>query len=468
MSVEIRVPSLGESVTEATVAKWFKQVGDAVNADEPIVELETDKVTLEFNAPASGTLAEIVVEEGGEVEVGALLGSIDQTGAATRRAAARSDEAVGEAVGDGGLAEPAGTGNGALSPAVRKLLDEHGLTPEAITPTGPKGNITKGDVLAAVEAKLKGKVQPAAREPAAPKAEAAAQEARPSARQPARSEPAEVESARAARPAPAESQPPPLETAEVRPAPTPTPPSPRVPVRPQPAATREERVKMTRLRRRIAERLKEAQNSAAILTTYNEADMSAVMALRQRYRDSFEKRHGVRLGFMSFFVKASINALQAFPAVNAEIDGDEIVYKHHYDIGVAVGTPSGLVVPVIREADRLSFAEVEKAIAELGIRARDGKLAMEDLMGGTFTISNGGVYGSLMSSPILNPPQVGILGMHKIQERPMVVNGEIAIRPMMYLALSYDHRIVDGREAVSFLVRVKECVEDPERLLLDM
>ncbi len=225
---------------------------------------------------------------------------------------------------------------------------------------------------------------------------------------------------------------------------------------------------MTRLRRRIAERLKEAQNSAAILTTYNEADMSAAMALRQRYRDSFEKRHGVRLGFMSFFVKASINALQVFPAVNAEIDGDEIVYKHHYDIGVAVGTPSGLVVPVIRDADRLSFAEIEKTIADLGIRARDGKLAMEELVGGTFTISNGGVYGSLMSSPILNPPQVGILGMHKIQERPVVVNREIAIRPMMYLALSYDHRIVDGREAVSFLVRVKECVEDPERLLLDI
>jgi 2-oxoglutarate dehydrogenase E2 component (dihydrolipoamide succinyltransferase) len=235
----------------------------------------------------------------------------------------------------------------------------------------------------------------------------------------------------------------------------------------RPAGAREERVKMTRLRRRIAERLKEAQNTAAILTTYNEADMSAVMALRQRYRDGFEKKHGVRLGFMSFFVKASINALQAFPAVNAEIDGDEIVYKHHYDIGVAVGTPAGLVVPVIRDADQLGFAEIEKTINALGARARDGQLAMEDLMGGTFTISNGGVYGSLMSSPILNPPQVGILGMHKIQERPVALNGEIVIRPMMYLALSYDHRIVDGREAVSFLVRVKECVEDPERLLLD-
>jgi 2-oxoglutarate dehydrogenase E2 component (dihydrolipoamide succinyltransferase) len=239
-------------------------------------------------------------------------------------------------------------------------------------------------------------------------------------------------------------------------------------VPPRASGEREERVKMTRLRRRIAERLKEAQNSAAMLTTYNEADMSAVMALRQRYRDSFEKKHGIRLGFMSFFVKAAINALQAFPAVNAEIDGDEIVYKHHYDIGVAVGTPSGLVVPVVRDADRLGFAEVEKTIGELGVKARDGQLAMEDLMCGTFTISNGGVYGSLMSSPILNPPQVGILGMHKIQERPVVVKGEIVIRPMMYLALSYDHRIVDGREAVSFLVRIKECIEDPERLLLDV
>jgi 2-oxoglutarate dehydrogenase E2 component (dihydrolipoamide succinyltransferase) len=250
--------------------------------------------------------------------------------------------------------------------------------------------------------------------------------------------------------------------------PTPSRPAPARPAAARPAGAREERVKMTRLRRRIAERLKEAQNTAAILTTYNEADMSAVMALRQRYRDSFEKKHGVRLGFMSFFVKAAINALQAFPAVNAEVDGEEIVYKHHYDIGVAVGTPSGLVVPVIRDADQQGFAEIEKTINDLGARARDGQLAMEDLMGGTFTISNGGVYGSLMSAPILNPPQVGILGMHKIQERPVALNGEVVIRPMMYLALSYDHRIVDGREAVSFLVRVKECVEDPERLLLDI
>jgi 2-oxoglutarate dehydrogenase E2 component (dihydrolipoamide succinyltransferase) len=445
MSVEIRVPSLGESVTEATVARWFKQIGDAVAADEPLVELETDKVTLEFNAPASGVLAEIAVEEGGEVEVGALLGSINEEAVAEAPARARAGE---------GQAKPAGAeGNGAMAPAVRKLIDEHGLDPSQITPTGPKGNITKGDVLAAIEAGQAGQ----AKSPAAPGgADFEQAAAEPQAH-------AEVREVRAKSPA----------------EPTPAP-APAVTVRPQPAAPaapkvlphtgrgREERVRMTRLRRRIAERLKEAQNSAAILTTYNEADLGAVMALRQRYRDSFETKHGVRLGFMSFFVKASINALQAFPAVNAEIDGDEIVYKHYYDIGVAVSTPSGLVVPVVRNADQLSFADLEKAINELGARARDGRLAMEELVGGTFTISNGGVYGSLMSAPILNPPQVGILGMHKIEERPVAIDGEIKIRPMMYLALSYDHRIVDGREAVSFLVRVKECIEDPERLLLDI
>jgi len=462
MSVEIRVPSLGESVTEATVARWFKQVGDTVNADEPIVELETDKVTLEFNAPASGTLAEITVEEGGEVEVGALLGSISQEAGADRRATARPAAAADEAADEAEEAAPDGgdaRGNGPLSPAVRKLLDEHGLDPATIEPSGPKGNLTKGDVLAAVEARQQGAERPA------PAAERESQAAKP-AGQPARAE-SRPEPTRAEAPAAAKAEP---AAPAARPAAVPTPsrPAPSPPAAVRPAGAREERVKMTRLRRRIAERLKEAQNTAAILTTYNEADMSAVMALRQRYRDSFEKKHGVRLGFMSFFVKAAINALQAFPAVNAEIDGDEIVYKRHYDIGVAVGTPSGLVVPVIRDADQLGFAEIEKTINELGARARDGQLAMEDLMGGTFTISNGGVYGSLMSSPILNPPQVGILGMHKIQERPVALKGEIAIRPMMYLALSYDHRIVDGREAVSFLVRVKECVEDPERLLLDI
>jgi 2-oxoglutarate dehydrogenase E2 component (dihydrolipoamide succinyltransferase) len=462
MSVEIRVPSLGESVTEATVARWFKQVGDTVNADEPIVELETDKVTLEFNAPASGTLAEITVEEGGEVEVGALLGSISQEAGADRPARARPAAAADEAE-DAAPAAPDGgdgRGNGPLSPAVRKLLDEHGLDPATIEPSGPKGNLTKGDVMAAIEARERGTERPA---PAAAERESqAAKPASEPARAVSRAEPARAEAPAAAKAEPA--------APAARPAAVPTPsrPAPSRPAAVGPAGAREERVKMTRLRRRIAERLKEAQNTAAILTTYNEADMSAVMALRQRYRDSFEKKHGVRLGFMSFFVKAAINALQAFPAVNAEIDGDEIVYKRHYDIGVAVGTPSGLVVPVIRDADQLGFAEIEKTINDLGARARDGQLAMEDLMGGTFTISNGGVYGSLMSSPILNPPQVGILGMHKIQERPVALKGEIAIRPMMYLALSYDHRIVDGREAVSFLVRVKECVEDPERLLLDI
>jgi 2-oxoglutarate dehydrogenase E2 component (dihydrolipoamide succinyltransferase) len=425
MSVEIRVPTLGESVTEATVAKWFKQVGDQVNADEPIVELETDKVTLEFNAPASGKLAEIRVEEGGEVEVGAVLGSIEEDG----KAAADGGNGAAAAPAEPEPA-PEGDGEGALSPAVRKLLEEHGLDPAQITPTGPKGNITKGDVLAAVEAQLKDKGEAKPEAPPAKEPEPARQpEAKPEAPKPA---------ARAPEP------------------------------RREAPAGREERVKMTRLRKRIAERLKEAQNTAAMLTTYNEADMGAVMELRKRHREAFEKKHGVRLGFMSFFVKAVVNALQAFPSVNAEIDGEEIVYKHYYDIGVAVGTPSGLVVPVVREADRKGFGELEKEIGQLGLRARDGKLGMEELMGGTFTISNGGVYGSLMSSPILNPPQVGILGMHKIQERPMALGGQVVIRPMMYLALSYDHRIVDGREAVSFLVRIKECIEDPERLLLDL
>jgi 2-oxoglutarate dehydrogenase E2 component (dihydrolipoamide succinyltransferase) len=455
MSVQIKVPTLGESVTEATVAKWFKQVGEQVEADEPIVELETDKVTLELNAPASGSLSEIVVEEGGEVEVGAVLGSIEEgEGAPAAKPAPARQEPQAEArpragAADGEAAaaeeEEERRGDGALSPAVRKLLDEAGIDPAEITPSGPKGNITKGDVLAAIEARQQAGGREAQRE-AAPEREAPVTRGRPEAApEPAR----EAQGERAAeRPAPA--------------------PERRAPARPEAPAGREERVKMTRLRRRIAERLKEAQNTAAILTTYNEADMSAVMALRSRYRDGFEKKHGVRLGFMSFFVKASINALQAFPAVNAEIDGDEVVYKHHYDIGVAVSTPSGLVVPVVRDADVRGFAELEKEINDLGLRARDGKLAMEELTGGTFTISNGGVYGSLMSAPILNPPQVGILGMHKIQERPVVVGGEITIRPMMYLALSYDHRIVDGREAVSFLVRVKECIEDPERLLLDI
>jgi len=453
MSVEIRVPSLGESVTEATVAKWFKQIGDAVVADEPLVELETDKVTLEYNAPASGVLAEIAVEEGGEVEVGALLGSINDEEAADAAAAPVASRAAEKPPAERpqGLAE----GDGALAPSVRKLIEEHGLDPAKITPTGPKGNITKGDVLAAIAAAGDGEAAAgdgAEEDYGSADAEPQAQEEVRESK--AKPEPEPVAEAEESQPAPA---------ARRSPAPAPVP-----RVTPRAGRGREERVKMTRLRRRIAERLKEAQNTAAILTTYNEADLGAVMELRRRYRDSFERKHGVRLGFMSFFVKASINALQAFPAVNAEIDGDEIVYKHYYDVGVAVGAPSGLVVPVIRDADQLSFAEVEKTINDLGARARDGKLAMDELVGGTFTISNGGVYGSLMSAPILNPPQVGILGMHKIQDRPVVIGGEIAIRPMMYLALSYDHRIVDGQEAVRFLVRIKECIEDPERLLLDV
>jgi len=446
MSVEIRVPSLGESVTEATVARWFKQIGEAVTADEPLVELETDKVTLEYNAPASGTLAEILVEQGGEVEVGALLGAINEGGSAakadgvisgTEEKPARKAPAI-----DGATAELA------MSPAVRKLAEEHDLDLSKVSPSGPKGNVTKGDVLAALKQQDGGDEAAATPQPVVVAIEdAAAQTAAPQASA-AKSEEAPSPKENGASSARSEAKQPSNPTVR--------------------AEAKEERVKMTRLRRRIAERLKEAQDTAAILTTYNEVDMSNVMALRKRYRDAFSEKHSVKLGFMSFFVKATINALREIPALNAEIDGDEIVYKHHFHIGVAVGTPSGLVVPVLRDADHLNFADLEKNINELGVKARDGKLAMDDLVGGTFTISNGGVYGSLMSSPILNPPQVGILGMHKIQERPVAVDGEIVIRPMMYLALSYDHRIVDGREAVTFLVKLKEHIEDPERMLLDV
>ena len=458
MTVEIRVPSLGESVTEATVAKWYKQIGDPVAADEPLVELETDKVTLEFNAPASGVLAEIVVEEGGEVEVGALLGSINEEAGGAAPARIR--------LGDPAARPSAAEGNGAMAPAVRKLLDEHGLDPAHDHAKRTQGQHHQGRRArrdrSGADRRPPARAAPPETPPAAP---AAAPQVQTEAGE-ARGEPAAAPSARpepaAAREAPAPAQPRPPAPAAARPRTA----EPRVV--PHAGRGREERVRMTRLRRRIAERLKEAQNTAAILTTYNEADLGAVLELRQRYRDSFEHKHGVRLGFMSFFVKAAVNALQAYPAANAEIDGEEIVYKHYYDIGVAVGTPSGLVVPVVRRADQLSFAEVEKAINDLSARARDGQLAMDELVGGTFTISNGGVYGSLMSAPILNPPQVGILGMHKIQDRPVAIDGEIKIRPMMYLALSYDHRIVDGREAVGFLVRVKECIEDPERLLLDV
>jgi 2-oxoglutarate dehydrogenase E2 component (dihydrolipoamide succinyltransferase) len=410
MSIEIKVPALGESVTEATVAKWLKAAGDPVKMDEPLVELETDKVSLEVNAPASGTLVELLVNEGADVAVGTVLGRITEGGAAaapTRAAAtpAAPKPAAAEA------AKP-GAGDGQAGPAARKIAEEKGLDLAGVPATGPKGNVTKGDALAA-------EASPGPAAAAAP--------------------------APAGRPAVAE------------------PPAP-----PPAAAGREERVRMTRLRKRIAERLKEAQNTAAMLTTFNEVDMSAIMALRGQYQESFTKKHGVKLGFMSFFVKASIEALKAYPAVNAEIDGEDIVYKHYYEIGVAVSTEAGLVVPVLRDADRMGLADIEKKIGDIGKRAREGGLSIQEMTGGSFTITNGGTFGSLLSTPILNPPQVGILGMHKIQQRPMVMGGgRIEARPMMYLALSYDHRIVDGREAVSFLVRVKECIEAPERMLLD-
>ena len=415
MASEIKVPTLGESVTEATVARWLKKAGDAVAMDDPLVELETDKVTLEVNAPAAGVLSEIVAPEGANVAVGAVLGRIGE-GTAKPAAPARAQPAAvapAETRKPAAAAvAPASAGNVAVlersGPAVRKLVEENRIDPAKIAASGKDGRLTKGDVLAYME---RGAAVPSAGTP----------------------------------------QPPPA--------------APRPPREPQPM---EERVRMTRLRRRIAERLKEAQNTAAMLTTFNEADMSAVMALREQHRDSFEKKYGVRLGFMSFFVKACIIALKEIPAVNAEIDGEDIIYKNHYDIGVAVGTEQGLVVPVVRDADRLSFAGIEKTVADLGRRARDGKLTLEELSGGTFTITNGGVYGSLMSTPILNPPQSGILGMHKIQKRPMVVGDTIEARPMMYLALSYDHRLVDGREAVTFLVRVKECLEDPHGMLFDL
>ncbi len=405
MAIEIKVPTLGESVSEATVAKWLKKVGDQVKADEALVELETDKVTLEVNAPAAGTLTDIVAAEGVTVGVAALLGVIGGDGAAKPVAAPAATPAPVAAPVAAPAAAPA-TAHAPL-PAAAKLITENNLAASAIPGSGKEGRVTKGDVLDALAAKV-------GTAPAAPVAASA----------------------------------------------------------PVASGPRDERVRMTRLRKRIAERLKQAQNTAAILTTFNEVDMSAAMAFRAQYNEAFEKKYGVKLGFMSIFVKACIAALKELPAVNGEIDGDEIVYKNYYDIGVAVGTEQGLVVPVLRDADSLGFADIEKKIAELGKRARDGKLALEDLQGGTFTISNGGVYGSLLSTPILNTPQSGILGMHKIQKRAMVISDKagdrIEIRPMMYLALSYDHRIIDGREAVTFLVRVKDLIEDPRRLLFDV
>jgi 2-oxoglutarate dehydrogenase E2 component (dihydrolipoamide succinyltransferase) len=427
MATEIRVPTLGESVTEATVGKWFKKSGDAVKADEPLVELETDKVTVEVPAPASGVLEDIKVTEGQTVAVGALLGAIRNGAAASE---AKSEKPAPAPVAAKPAAQPAksSAAKGEApppSPAARKKLAEAGIDASEVSGSGKRGQVLKEDVPAA---------KPQAPEPEAAPAPRAASSAPP--------------------------------TRGLAPMPVPVQ-HLRVPAPPNDAA-REERVRMTKLRQTIAQRLKDAQNTAAILTTFNDVDMSAVIKLRNDYKELFEKRHGVKLGFMGFFVKACLQALKDVPAVNAEIDGDEIVYKNYYHIGVAVGTERGLVVPVVREADRMSLAEIEAQITDYGKRARDGKLGIEDMLGGTFTITNGGVYGSLLSTPILNAPQSGILGMHRIEERPVVRNGQVVARPMMYLAFSYDHRIVDGKDAVAFLVRVKECLEDPQRFLLEL
>jgi 2-oxoglutarate dehydrogenase E2 component (dihydrolipoamide succinyltransferase) len=422
MAKEIRVPTLGESVTEATIGQWFKQPGDAVADGETLVELETDKVTLEVPSPGAGTLGEIVANEGDTVEVDALLGMLtegDGAGAAAdsggKTADAKKDEetdATPEPAPSGSETESPGMkdakGDMPPAPSAAKMMEEKGMSADQVDGSGKRGQVLKSDVLEAV----------AKSGQAAPAPSPAPQAARP--------------------PSSADDQ------------------------------VREERVRMTKLRQTIARRLKDAQNTAAMLTTYNEVDMSAVMAMRRKYKDLFEKKHDVKLGFMGFFTKAVTHALKEIPSVNAEIDGTDIIFKNYAHIGVAVGTDKGLVVPVVRDADRMSIAEVELEIGRLGKAARDGNLSMADMQGGTFTISNGGVYGSLMSSPILNAPQSGILGMHKIQERPVAINGEVVIRPMMYLALSYDHRIVDGKEAVTFLVRVKESLEDPERFVLDL
>ncbi|MGN6749038.1 MAG: 2-oxoglutarate dehydrogenase complex dihydrolipoyllysine-residue succinyltransferase [Xanthobacteraceae bacterium] len=414
---EIRVPALGESVTGATIGKWFKKPGEAVAVDEPLVELETDKVTIEVPAPAAGVLADIAAKDGDTVAVGAVLGQIKEGagGTAVKSAPAgpgASASAPQSAPKAATSAAPAAAkpADVTLPPSVRKLAAESGIDAAAMAGSGKDGRVTKGDMLAAIERAA------AAPTPVAATAAAVGM---------------------------------------------------RAPAPPDDAA-REERVRMTRLRQTIARRLKDAQNTAAMLTTFNEVDMGHIMALRTQYRDLFEKKHGVKLGFMGFFVRACVQALKEIPAVNAEIDGADIVYKNYYHIGIAVGTERGLVVPVVRDCDSKSLGQIEKTIADFGRRARDGTLKIEEMQGGTFTITNGGIYGSLMSTPILNAPQSGILGMHKIQERPMVVAGKIEVRPMMYLALSYDHRLVDGREAVTFLVRVKECLEDPARLVLDL
>jgi len=416
---EIRVPTLGESVTEATIGRWFKKAGDAVAVDEPLVELETDKVTIEVPAPSAGTLGDIVAKDGETVAVGALLGQINEgaAGAAAKPATAPAKPTASAAPPPPAAAAPAPAAapktppaDAPLAPSVRKLSAETGIDASTVPGSGKDGRVTKGDMLAAIEKAASAPVpvnQPAA-------------------------------------------------SVQVR-APTPA-----------DDAAREERVKMTRLRQTIARRLKEVQNTAAMLTTFNEVDMSHIMAMRAQYKDVFEKKHAIKLGFMGFFTKAVVQALKDIPAANAEIDGTDLIYKNYYHIGVAVGTDKGLVVPVVRDCDQKSIAEIEKAIADYGRRARDGQLKIDEMQGGTFTITNGGIYGSLMSTPILNAPQSGILGMHKIQERPMAIGGKVEIRPMMYLALSYDHRVIDGKEAVTFLVRVKESLEDPARLVLDL
>jgi 2-oxoglutarate dehydrogenase E2 component (dihydrolipoamide succinyltransferase) len=417
---EIRVPTLGESVTEATIGRWFKKAGDPVAVDEPLVELETDKVTIEVPAPSAGTLGEIIAKDGETVAVGALLGQINDGAAAAKPATAPAAAAAAPAAAKPAApppppAAPAAPPKAApsdipLAPSVRKLSAESGIDASTVPGSGKDGRVTKGDMLAAIER--------------------------------AASAPTPVNQPAAA--------------VQVR---APSPPD---------DAAREERVRMTRLRQTIARRLKDVQNTAAMLTTFNEVDMSHVMAMRAQYKDVFEKKHGVNLGFMGFFTKACVQGLRDIPAANAEIDGSDLIYKNYYHIGIAVGTDRGLVVPVVHDCDQKSIAEIEKSIADYGRRARDGQLKIEEMQGGTFTITNGGIYGSLMSTPILNAPQSAILGMHKIQERPMVVAGKIEIRPMMYLALSYDHRVIDGKEAVTFLVRVKESLEDPARLVLDL
>jgi 2-oxoglutarate dehydrogenase E2 component (dihydrolipoamide succinyltransferase) len=413
MSIEIKVPAMGESVTEATVGRWFKKEGDSVSRDEPLLELETDKVTVEVPAPADGAIESIAVQAGATVQVGAVLGAIAE-GAAGKKSEAMQAAPAQQSTPAQASPPPQAPAPQQSKPAVqpdtlmpstRRIAEETGLNPASVSGSGKDGRVMKGDMLSALEARA---------------------------------------AERAATPVVVE------------------------PAGPRPRAEREERVAMSRLRRTVALRLKESQNTAAQLTTFNEVDMSHVMALRGEYKETFEKKHHVRLGFMSFFVKACIAALKELPAVNGEIEGDDIIYKHYYDIGVAVATDRGLIVPVLRDADKMSLAQIEGSIAEFGNRARDGRIKLEELQGGTFTISNGGVFGSLMSTPILNAPQSGILGMHKIQPRPVAIDNKVEIRPMMYLALSYDHRLVDGRDAVMFLVRVKENLEDPQRLLLDV